>query len=225
MQQTYEAQYQSELESRDRHGLVQLGIKNSCLWHDDPKLLGIVLARYKFVAKMFEGMESVLEVGCGDAFGTRIVEQVVSLVVATDADPIFINDAIERNKVFERRSPLIVHNILSGPVIADSFDGAYALDVLEHIQQAQENTFVANIAASLKPHGACIIGTPSAESQSYASPRSKAGHVNCKSGPALAALMRRYFENVFLFGMNDETLHTGFAPMCHYRFALATGGK
>ena len=32
--------------------------------------------------------------------------------------------------------------------------------------------------------------------------------------------MLQYFENVFMFSMNDEVLHTGFAPMGHYLFAL-----
>jgi hypothetical protein len=26
-----------------------------------------------------------------------------------------------------------------------------------------------------------------------------------------------------VFGMNDEVLHTGFGPMCHYRLAICTG--
>lgn len=39
----------------------------------DPKHLAFVLSRYKFVAKILEGKEYVLEVGCGDAFGIPIV--------------------------------------------------------------------------------------------------------------------------------------------------------
>ena len=44
---------------------------------DDPKHMAFVLSRYKFVAKMLEGRQSVLEVGCGDAFGAPIVAQAV----------------------------------------------------------------------------------------------------------------------------------------------------
>ena len=46
-------------------------------WHTDPKPLTFLLARYKFVAKMFSGLARVLEVGCADAFATRIVRQEV----------------------------------------------------------------------------------------------------------------------------------------------------
>jgi len=32
--------------------------------------------------------------------------------------------------------------------------------------------------------------------------------------------MNRYFHQSFLFGVNDEVVHTGFYPMCHYLMAL-----
>jgi hypothetical protein len=51
-----------------------------------------VLACYKFVSKMFSGMQKVLDVGCADAFGTRVVRQEVPEVVATNFDPGFIHN-------------------------------------------------------------------------------------------------------------------------------------
>jgi hypothetical protein len=70
-----------------------------------------------------------------------------------------------------------------------------------------------------------VIGSPSLQSQVYASEGSKAGHVNCKDGREFRKVMERYFENVFLFSMNDEVVHTGFAPMAHYLFALCVGPR
>jgi hypothetical protein len=37
--------------------------------------------------------------------------------------------------------------------------------------------------------------------------------------------MLGYFRNVFLFGMNDEVLHTGYYDMCHYLWALCSSPK
>jgi hypothetical protein len=70
-----------------------------------------------------------------------------------------------------------------------------------------------------------IVGMPSLESQAHASPQSKAGHVNCKSGKALKSVLEKHFHNVFLFSMNDEVVHTGFAPMAHYLFGLCCEAK
>jgi cyclopropane fatty-acyl-phospholipid synthase-like methyltransferase len=105
------------------------------------------------------------------------------------------------------------------------FDAIYSLDVLEHIHPDNEVRFVTHMLQSLDEHGVMIVGMPSLESQAYASPQSKSGHVNCKSGDDLKTLLKRYFHNVFLFSMNDETVHTGFYPMAHYLIALCCGKK
>lgn len=221
-QHTKEPQYERCLEVA-QGGLTTLGLMSNQVWHDDPKRLGFVLARYKFVAKMFSGFNHVLEVGCADAFGTRVVRQEVKALTACDFDPVFIEDAKRR---MDPAWPFecLTHDMLQGP-LARQFDGVYALDVLEHISVADEDQFVENLAASLHEHGVCIIGTPSLESQAYASPGSKAGHVNCKSGAGLQQLMNRHFRNVFIFGVNDEVIHTGFHQMAHYRFALCCSRK
>ena len=99
----------------------------------------------------------------------------------------------------------------------------YILDVLEHIDKKDEDLFMKNSLLSLEDQGAMIIGMPSLESQIYASPQSKAGHVNCKSGEDLKAFARKYFHNVFMFSMNDEAIHTGFFPMSHYLIAVCAG--
>jgi hypothetical protein len=81
------------------------------------------------------------------------------------------------------------------------------------------------IVDALEPHGAAIVGMPSLESQTYASPPSKAGHINCKTETELRELMQQFFHNIFMFAMNDEVVHTGFGPMAHYRLALACGPR
>lgn len=211
------------LDIYERIGLAKLGLMNNQAWHDDPRRLVFTLARYKFVSKMFSGKKNVLEIGCGDAFCSRIVKQEVERLTITDFDPLFIEDArsnMEPPWAYDSR----VHDILEGPV-AGEFDAAYSLDVMEHIPQDKENTYLSNIKASLQPHGVLIIGMPSLESQTFASAGSRAGHVNCKSGDDLRRVMGAHFHNVFLFSMNDEVVHTGFNKMAHYLFALCCSKK
>lgn len=221
MARTVEPQYERCLEISERSGRTTLGLMSNQVWHDDPRRLAFVLARYKFVAKMLSGMARVLEVGCADAFATRIVAQEVGSVTAVDFDPLFIEDVKAR---MDPRWPIDarVHDMLDAPV-EGVFDAAYAIDVLEHIAAEKEDRFIANITASLADSGVVLAGIPSLQSQAYASPPSKAGHVNCKDGPGLRATMSRHFRNVFIFSMNDEVVHTGFYPMAHYLFALACG--
>jgi SAM-dependent methyltransferase len=181
------------------------------------------LARYKFVAKMLSGRRRVLEVGCGDAFGSRIVKQEVEQLTVVDFDPVFLADIQERA---DPSWPIDtqLHDILTAP-FDGRLDGIYSLDVLEHIDRADESRYLSNMISSLDPGGAVIVGTPSLESQAYASPQSKEGHINCKSGKELKSLLERHFHNVFLFSMNDEVVHTGFYPMAHYLLAICTSPR
>ncbi len=197
---------------------LQLGAMHAESWKQDPKHLGFVLARYHFVARMLTGTARVLEIGCGDCTGARIVANVVGEWHGIDNNPLLVNGA--PNTIIhdmKREMPL--------SLALEPFDAVYALDFLEHIQPMHEPAVMKNILCMLHDDGFCIIGMPSRESQQYASRLSLEGHVNCKTEAELRQTMRRYFKNVFMFGMNDGALHTGFGPMCHYRLAIGSGAR
>src|SRR6478735_7319936 len=152
---TKEPQYSLLFDVKEKHGIARLGLMVNESWNQDPKRTLFTLARYKFVARMLSGRRHVLEVGCADAFGTRIVQQAVGKVTATDFDPEFIAD------VKERMHPLwpmeaFVHDMLSGPA-PGQFDAAYALDVLEHIPANREDDFLRNVLGSLSETGVAIM--------------------------------------------------------------------
>lgn len=220
---TKEAQYQVIVEHIAAAGVERFGLRASESWYQDPKHLAFRLSRYKFVSKMLAGRGSVLEVGCGDAFGSRIVQAEVGKYTAIDFDPIFIEDAKSR-MVPRWAFDCFVHDMLTGPV-PGAFDAVFALDVLEHIDPAQEILFLRNSFAPLGPYGVGMLGVPSLESQPYASTQSKLGHINCKSAPQLKQLMEIFFHTVFMFSMNDEVVHTGFHKMANYVWAIGTGKR
>lgn len=215
---TREPQYNVMLDKVATKNLESLGLMTNQAWDDDPKRLTFTLARYKFVAKMLGGRKRVLEIGCADAFGTRIVLQDVGELTAIDFDPVFIEDVKARMST-KWQFECFVHDMLAGPV-PGTFDGIFALDVLEHIKPQDEANFLKNALASLAPHGVVILGMPSLESQAYASPISKAGHVNCKSAPDFKRGLEEHFHTVFMFSMNDEIVHTGYHKMAHYLLAV-----
>ena len=220
---TNESQYGDLINKYKGQAFETFGLMQNYSWKLDPRRMLFAFARYKFVAKMFEGFEHVLEVGCGDASATRIVQQTVRKVTVTDFDKVFIED-IERRQQADWHLDARVHDMVKSPT-EEQFDGIFSLDVLEHIQKAYEDAFLANICSSLKDHGSLVIGMPSLESQVYASEGSKVGHVNCKSGNELRNLLKKYFHSVFMFSMNDEVLHTGFFPMSHYLLAVCCDKK
>jgi hypothetical protein len=190
-------------------------------WKHDAKHLCISLSRYKFVSKMFEGYDSVLEIGAGDSFKSRIVSQSVKNLTLSDHTNI---NKQNYDIISDKKEKYIIHNFLEKK-LNKKYQGIYALDVIEHIEKKNENKFITNILHSLKKNGSLILGCPSIESQKYASKISKLEHINCKNKTELRKIMLNYFNFVFSFSMNDEVLHTGFDKMSHYIFAVCCGKK
>ncbi|AMV25612.1 putative S-adenosylmethionine-dependent methyltransferase [Gemmata sp. SH-PL17] len=200
---------------------IALGPWTSYSLVNDPKHMCFVLSRYKFVAKLLQGKKSVLEVGAGDGFGLPIVAQAVPRVYALDWDPRLVDGNARR--LAHLKNVTYLHGDINTAAPDLKVDAAYTVDVIEHVDPAGEARFVENIVRCLPANGVLLTGTPNVTSAAYASPQSQVGHINLKSMATLRELMERYFENVFMFGMNDEVVHTGYAPMCHYIWALAVG--
>lgn len=200
---------------------IVLGPYASHSLRTDAKHLCFVLSRYKFCARVLEGKQKVLEIGCGDGVGLPIVAQAVGRVYATDWDAAIIEENKQRAS-FLTNCTFSQFNIVERP-FPETVDAVYLLDVIEHVEPSEEPRVMEHVAKSLSHAGICLVGTPNKEASRFASPQSEAGHINLKNHKELRALMERYFTNVFLFSMNDEVVHTGFYPMAHYLIAMGVG--
>ena len=200
---------------------ISLGPFTSYSLMYDPKHLAFVLSRYKFVAKMLQGRERVMEVGSGDGSGIPLVAGVVKRLYAVDWDQRFLDGNARRLKHLTNVSFVMANLNNESPNM--KVDAAYWIDVLEHLDADTESAVIENILRCLPDDGVLITGTPNKTASQHASQQSKALHINLKTMDELRTLMRRYFRNVFMFGMNDEVLHTGYSPMCHYMWSLAVG--
>ena len=219
----YEPHFEWIEDSTDEHGLVTLGPLTSANFLNDPKSLLFRAARYKFVAKMFEGFNHVLEVGCGDASMSPIVKQNVNSLTAIDIDQKILDYAIKySNKKFNITFDCF--DITKTEKIL-AFDGIFCLDVLEHIPIQFEDSFLVSCIKFLEKNGVLIIGSPSISSQQFTTEANKLGHVNCKSEKQMSVFLKKYFANVFSFGMNDELIHTGFPEFRNYLFMVCANPR
>lgn len=206
---------------------LQLGTLQSYEIYVDIKHMAFRLGRYKFASKMLAYKENmnILELGCNEALMAMTFKQNNDLnrYVGIDMDA----DAIQWN---EEHLPKDFKFICGDffdckEIITGNFDAVISLDVIEHIPRDMENRYCGVLADSLKYDGVAIVGTPSIMMSPYASETSKAGHINLYDHKRLYELMAKYFYNVFIFSMNDEVVHTGFAPMACYIFALCCNKK
>jgi 2-polyprenyl-3-methyl-5-hydroxy-6-metoxy-1,4-benzoquinol methylase len=158
----------------------------------------------------------VLELGCSEGIGAPILTESSAKYTGVDMDGSAISSAKKNFSGKWRR--FLKDDFLEKKY--GVFDSVVSLDVIEHIHAEFESQFFDTIWKNLDEDGIGIVGTPNITSDRHASPTSKLGHVNLYSADRLARSMKNIFHNVFVFGMNDEMVHTGFAPMAHYLIAI-----
>jgi len=203
---------------------IRMGPQYTYVALNMPRQLLFKYSRYKFCAKMIGEIPKVriLELGCGEGLGTILLAENCHEVVGIDID----NDAIEWAKVtLKEKSNLYFETDDFIGKTYGIFDVVVLLDVIEHIPKESEKEMFEGIVNNLSNDGYCIVGTPNITASVYASSPSKVGHINLFDAERLRDAMSKYFKNVFMFGMNDEVVHTGFYPMCQYLLVIGCNKK
>lgn len=175
---------------------------------------------YKFASKMLGRGRRVLDIGCGEGLGTWLLAVECGRALGVDFDA----DAIEVAKK-NWQDARIAFQCADALSLAgqERFEGVVHFDVIEHIAPEHADDFLVKTADLLGPEGVYVVGTPNITSRQYASAVTNAGHVNLYSGERLEESLRKVFRFVFMFGANDEVVHTGFLPMAHYLLGVGCG--
>jgi len=197
---------------------IELGKFFSHMLINNPRWVLFTFARYKFATRLVgqSPILDILDLGCNEGYGTLLLTEYGHRVTGVDADA----DAIKWAKSnMGDKANFIGGNFLGKHY--GNFDAVVSLDVVEHVKNTEK--YFETVTSNLKKDGFCVIGTPNSTFTPYSSEIARIGHVNLFSAERLRDTTRQYFNNVFLFGMNDEVVHTGFYPMCNYLFVLGVG--
>ncbi len=183
---------------------------------NSPRKILYMMSYYKFASKIIGFKKRILDIGCGEGMGTWLLAVECGQAKGIDIDC----EAIEvgRNNWKAPRISFDCIDFLN--LSRETCDAIVSFDVIEHILTENITVFWQKVSDCLVHDGIAIIGTPNMTSNQYASEITRAGHINLYSGERLEAEMREYFTHVFMFGANDEVIHTGFLPMSHYLVAI-----
>lgn len=198
---------------------VSLGPYLSYQFANTPRRVLYSMSYYKFASKMIGPGKRVLDIGCGEGLGTWLLAMECGRAKGIDTDPDLIK--VGKKNWADPKISFECCDFLTTK--QEKQDAIVGFDIIEHIMPANSSKFFEKIRDSLIPDGMVVIGTPNSTSEQYASEITKAGHVNLYSGERIEQEMGRYFSHVFIFGANDEVVHTGFLPMAHYLIAVACG--
>jgi hypothetical protein len=203
--------------------LETFGTSTNQLWQRDPRKLALMLARYRFVAKLLSGRHNVAEYGCADELGTRLVLQEVQRVTVYDRRPDVIDD-MRRRHCGRRAFDAHVHDIAQAR-LPRRYDSIYSIGAIEQVGPEDEEAFARNLSNSIyRDHDILIVGGTAPAPFEEASPN-ETPSVYRRGGAQIKALMRSYFHSIFLFSMSGETVLAGNVPGAQYVFALCCSKK
>jgi 2-polyprenyl-3-methyl-5-hydroxy-6-metoxy-1,4-benzoquinol methylase len=167
----------------------------------DPRITGAQihyehLHRYYFAAQYVD-KKSVLDLGCGEGYGSFILSKYAQRVVGVDS----ADETIEHAGRTYARSNLefVKASILSVPIEEkQSFDVVACFEVLEHV--AEHEDLLTEIKRLLKPDGLLIMSTPDKRSYSDEPNYTNPYHRKELYFDQFRELVRRYFANVDILG-------------------------
>ncbi len=196
----------------------------------DPKRIGFLASRYSFAAKMLADCDSILDIGCGDgAFScTFLNETKATEICGMDFDKSLNRYAKEQlypallaarpqdaERIYFQHGDFFEQKDLE-------FDGISCLDMIEHLHPDRSKEFISRLSQVVSENGVVVIGTPNEYAAGLASTHSIIGHSNWYTPERLRGELKEKFSHVFMFGMNDSTLHVGHPNLWHYILAVCT---
>ena len=161
---------------------------------DDPFHLTFQLARHRFVSRILDGKSNVLEIGCQEGFTSLLFKNQFESLVSIDNNEQHISDAKKYALHHSSNLEFRLHDVITDELPENKFfDGAFTVDVLEHIDPSDQHIFISNIIKSLADSATLVIGIPSLEHQQFTSERNKIGHINCKTAEDLKLFCKSYY--------------------------------
>jgi GT2 family glycosyltransferase/SAM-dependent methyltransferase len=176
------------------------------------------LHRYAFALEYVGGKE-VLDIACGEGYGTYLLSDVAANVIGVDISADVIAHAIGKygNRISFRQGSCI-----DIPLNNSSVDAVVSFETLEHI--AEHELMLREVKRVLRTDGILIISTPDKLFCSDLPKNNNPFHVKELYREAFICLMESYFKRVLIF--NQKICHTSVlaptagAPLTGFRHYL-----
>lgn len=154
------------------------------------------LARY-FFARKFAKDKDVLDVACGNGYGSMALSTVANSVTGIDLD--------DRNLKFAAANyahPRIRFESADVTKLQESkrYDVAVAYEVYEHLEQHDADNFLSGIARALRPGGIALLSTPNHAVVQASGVPVPHFHINNVSSIEFKERLSKHFSSVEMLG-------------------------
>jgi 2-polyprenyl-3-methyl-5-hydroxy-6-metoxy-1,4-benzoquinol methylase len=150
------------------------------------------LHRYAIAIKYGTG-KIILDIACGEGYGSNLLAQSAAKVTGVDIDPGTIKKAIL--KYPRPNLDFIVGSIENIPLASNSFDIITCFETLEHVHDHEK--IMQELKRVLKPDGILIISTPDKKTYQDAGQYSNPYHKKELYANEFNALINRHFHSSF----------------------------
>jgi len=159
------------------------------------------LCSYEFTRNMVAKDSLVLEVGCGEGYGSHFLSQYVEKVVGLDIADKTINHAL--NKYSSQNCIFKTYNGIKIPYKDNTFDAVISFQVIEHIQD--DKNYISEIRRVLKQASPFILTTPNREYRLNSGQRPwNRFHVREYSINSLKEILSNMFSGVTIWGIRGN---------------------
>jgi glycosyltransferase involved in cell wall biosynthesis/ubiquinone/menaquinone biosynthesis C-methylase UbiE len=156
------------------------------------------LHRYAY-ATQFGQNKNVLDLACGEGYGSYLLAKTAKSVVGIDIDNNSIKHA--RNKYIKQNLEFRVGSITEIPIDGERlFDVAVCFEALEHIEDHQK--LLSEVKRLLTPEGVFIVSTPNKTVYSDEPQYNNPFHVHELYFDEFRELLEKYFKNVKFLGQH-----------------------
>ena len=202
---------------RDRSGSIKEMVNSveGISFQESPLDFFILLARYKFAARILDGNDTVLDAGCGHGLGSVMLSKFARSVTGLDADHELVNYCQDTYARIQNLS-FMQGDLRDLSGLKGQFDTVVCLDVIEHFTMEDAQVVLDNLAGALTSRGMLVIGTPNARSQEFGSDRRRQTHVFEYDYSAFREMLGARFKRLIVFSMTDELVSTGFSELAWY---------
>lgn len=117
------------------------------------------LHRYYSIAPILKG-KKVLDIACGEGYGTAIIAAFATSAVGVDIDEEAIKLAVEKYTIKQNNIEFKYGSATNIPYENELFDVVVSFETIEHLSIEMQQQFMLEIKRVLRPEGVLVMSTP-----------------------------------------------------------------
>lgn len=150
----------------------------------------------------------MLDIACGEGYGTALIGKYAKKVIGVDIDEACIEWASGNYASNNDKLSFVQGTVTSIPLDDNSIDVVISFETIEHVTEADQHLFMSEVKRILKPDGLLIISTPNTELYSIKQDLNNQFHLKEFSKEEFRNFLKEYFSYTYDFEQGYEIVST-----------------